>query len=196
LISNARGVVGQKNFHDQIVATLPLIQETEKLTLSRRMLIGVTSGLHNLEYAFTAALHGEMSALEGITQKAGQLDGEFAEMIGGTKLAAEIRGGFDVATSIEEMAKFIGSGFSYWPALESSIQWADAAAEISKVAGKGGGGGGAGAGLHLNYYGPVVTDANSTQQLFDQWSQAVQNGTLDITSSRAAVQGPIATGRG
>ena len=64
----------------------------------------------------------------------------------------------------------------------------------------GGGGGGSGAGpgatVHINNYGPVVSDANSTQQLFDQWSQQVQNGSLWNTSSSAAIQGPTSTGRG
>ncbi|MGD0128072.1 MAG: hypothetical protein ABSF46_22140 [Terriglobia bacterium] len=63
-----------------------------------------------------------------------------------------------------------------------------------------GGGGSSGAGpgatVHINNYGPVVTDANSNQQLFDQWSQAVQNSTLSLTASNAMVQGPTATGRG
>jgi hypothetical protein len=59
-----------------------------------------------------------------------------------------------------------------------------------------GGAAGPGAAVHIQYYGPVVTDSNSTQQLFDQWSQAVRDGTLDITSSRASVQGPTTTGRG
>jgi hypothetical protein len=59
-----------------------------------------------------------------------------------------------------------------------------------------GAGPGPGAAVHLNFYGPVATDQNSTQQLFDQWSQAVQNGTLAFTASNAAVQGPSATGRG
>jgi hypothetical protein len=53
-----------------------------------------------------------------------------------------------------------------------------------------------GAAVHIEYYGPVVTDQNSTQQLFDQWSQAVRDGTLDLTSSRASIQGPTTTGRG
>jgi hypothetical protein len=64
----------------------------------------------------------------------------------------------------------------------------------------GGGGGGSGAGpgatVHINNYGPVVSDANSTQQLFDQWNQQVQNGSLWNVSSMAAIQGPTATGRG
>jgi len=60
----------------------------------------------------------------------------------------------------------------------------------------GGSGSGPGAAVHLNFYGPVATDSNSTQQLFDQWSQAVQDGTLALTASNAAVQGPTSTGRG
>jgi len=64
----------------------------------------------------------------------------------------------------------------------------------------GGGGGSSGAGpgatVHINNYGPVVSDANSTQQLFDQWSQQVQNGSLWNTASVAAIQGPTSTGRG
>jgi hypothetical protein len=59
-----------------------------------------------------------------------------------------------------------------------------------------GGAAGPGAAVHIEYYGPVVTDSNSTQQLFDQWSQAVRDGTLDLTSSRASIQGPTTTGRG
>jgi chemotaxis protein histidine kinase CheA len=62
--------------------------------------------------------------------------------------------------------------------------------------GGGGSGSGPGATVHINNYGPVVSDANSTQQLFDQWSQQVQNGALWSTSSVAAIQGPTSTGRG
>lgn len=59
-----------------------------------------------------------------------------------------------------------------------------------------GGGAGPGASVHLTFNAPIATDHNSTQQLFDQWSQEVRNGTLALTASTAAVQGPTASGRG
>ena len=60
----------------------------------------------------------------------------------------------------------------------------------------GGGYRGPGAAVHLNIYGNVATDMNSTQELFDQWGQAVKNGTLLVTASRSVVAGPTARGRG
>jgi hypothetical protein len=65
----------------------------------------------------------------------------------------------------------------------------------------GGGGGpgagaGAGAGFHLTINGNMMTDKNSTQQFFDEWSQAIQGGTMWLSSSTATIQGPTATGRG
>jgi hypothetical protein len=69
----------------------------------------------------------------------------------------------------------------------------------AEAGGRGGGSGGSGAGagaFHLSVYGNMMTDKNSTQQFFDEWSAATKDGSLWLTSSSTAIQGPTATGRG
>jgi hypothetical protein len=129
---------------------------TEHLSLARKMQVGITQDLHQVEDAFTQALHGEMGALEDLTQQAGDIAGEFAQMIGGTKLAAEVKGAFDAAMAIEKMAEFIASGGTDAKALLASVQYGLASAEMFKVAGGGGGaraggGGGGGGGTQSSY---------------------------------------------
>ena len=72
-----------------------------------------------------------------------------------------------------------------------------AGSETGPSSGSGrGGGSGPGAAIHINNYGPVVTDANSQQQLWDMWSQQAKNGALWTSASTAMIQGPTTTGRG
>jgi hypothetical protein len=65
-----------------------------------------------------------------------------------------------------------------------------------KGAEAGGRGGGPGGGFHVNVYGNMMTDKNSTQQFMDEWSEAFQGGSMWLTASSAAIQGPTTTGRG
>jgi hypothetical protein len=89
-----------------------------------------------------------------------------------------------------------GGGYGGQPSARPASYGGGAGRGESGAGGGGGAGGGPGAAVHISYYGPVVTDRNSTQQLFDQWSQAAKDGSLWSSASSAVVQGPTATGRG
>jgi hypothetical protein len=110
---------------------------TRHLSAARKELLGITQDLHHVEDMFHQASKGEVDALIDATQRVGDLGGEFAGLIGGTKAAAEVRGGMDVALSIENGAKFVESWGTDVAALEASAQYAMAAGEMFKVAGRG-----------------------------------------------------------
>jgi hypothetical protein len=190
------------------------MEGTKHLSLARKELIGITQDLHQVEDAFSQAMKGDASALESMTQSAGDIAGNFAQMIGGTKAAAGVKGAFDAALSIEYMAQFIGSMGTDVNALLASVQYGLAAAEMFKVAGSGGGsrasgggggsqsnygrqsGGGGGAGgssggalpgggTTIHVHVEGVVGYDSMRQLVAQINDAVKGGQIVLNATHA-----------
>lgn len=126
----------------QVRQLIPAIEKeataTKHLSAARRELIGITQTLHQLEGNFSDAMHGEMTALEKMTDTAGDIGAQFAGLIGGTRASAAVKGAFDAALSIEYLAQFIASWGTDTAAGLASVQYGLAAAEMFKVAGTGG----------------------------------------------------------
>jgi hypothetical protein len=137
------GVVAQRDYTEQLKATTPVVKEqtehVKHLSAAHKELIGMKQTLRHVSEMLRKALEDEGQAMLAATSRMGGIGEQIAQLVGGKRAEADVRGGFDAAMSIEEMAVFLASWGTDTAALAASVEYGLAAAEMFKVAGRGGG---------------------------------------------------------